>query len=423
MAIKDLFKQNLYEMWIASRYIRLKNKNNFISFISLTSIVGITLGVMSLIVVLSVMNGFQSELQSRIISVSSDIEIRSSNYNITNWQKLKNSIQGSDNIISSAPFSQNQAMIAMGKFNRGVIVRGILPEIELDVSDLQTKIIKGSFTLTPESFDIIIGSDLARHFGLNIGDKTSIISSQANYSPLGMLPRVKQFRVSGIFDVGMYEYDAGLVLINLHDAQKFFQMDKGVSGLRVKLNDLGKTKLTVENIERLINQNNNYFISDWTKQHSNLFAAIQMEKKVMFIILTLIIAVAAFNIVSTLVMGVTEKRSDIAILRTLGASQKSILLIFMSQGLMIGLIGTFLGIIFGVIISVNIGTIIPFIESLFGVEFLSPDVYYISELPSQLLMKDVISIGLMGVFLSFIATIYPSMKAAQIDPAIALKHE
>ena len=291
------------------------------------------------------------------------------------------------------------------------------------MSDLQNKITRGSFELEPEKFNIIIGSGLARYFGLDIGDKISIISSQANYSALGMLPRLKQFKVSGIFDIGMYEYDAGLVLIHLNDAQKFFQLDKDVSGIRVKLKDLDKTQSTTENIGILINQDNSFFISDWTKQHSNLFAAIQMEKRVMFIILTLIIAVAAFNIVSTLVMGVTEKKSDIAILRTLGASQKSILIIFMSQGLMIGVIGTSLGVLLGVIISINIGTIVPFIESLFGVQFLSPDIYYISELPSKLLVKDILSIGIMGIFLSFIATIYPSIKATKIDPATALKYE
>ncbi len=421
--INNFFKQHFFEFWIAFRYTQLKNKNNFISFISLTSVVGITLGVMSLIVVLSVMNGFQSELQSRIISVSSDIEIKGTNYNITNWQQIKKLINGSDNIIDSAPFTQNQAMIAMGRFNRGVVVRGISPEIELGVSELKSKIIQGELLLTKDSFDIVIGSDLSRYFGLTIGDKVSIISSQANYSPLGMLPRIKQFRVSGIFDIGMYEYDSGLVLINLNDAQKFFQLEEGVTGLRVKVENLNKTKVTVENIEKLINQNNSYFVSDWTKQHSNLFAAIQMEKRVMFVILALIIAVAAFNIVSTLVMGVTEKRSDIAILRTLGASQRSILMIFMSQGLMIGLVGTVLGVISGVLISINIGTIVPFIENLFGVQFLSPDVYYISELPSKLLIEDIITIACMALFLSFIATIYPSIKATQLDPASALKHD
>ncbi|MDB4042139.1 lipoprotein-releasing ABC transporter permease subunit [Methylophilaceae bacterium] len=423
MHIKNLLKKNFYELWVASRYTSLKNKNNFISFISLTSILGITLGVMALIIVLSVMNGFQSELKSRIISVSSDIEITSTKFTINDWQKISESIKGSKNVLASAPYSQNQAMVAMGRFNRGVIVRGISPEIEFGVSDLHNKITKGSFKLEPEKFNIIIGSGLARYFGLDIGDKISVISSQANYSPLGMLPRLKQFKVSGIFDVGMYEYDAGLVLIHLSDAQKFFQLDQDVSGIRVKLEDLDRTQSTTRNIDKLINQDNSYFISDWTKQHSNLFAAIQMEKRVMFIILTLIIAVAAFNIVSTLVMGVTEKKSDIAILRTLGASQKSILMIFMAQGLMIGIIGTFLGILFGVIISINISTIVPFIEGLFNVQVLPPDVYYLSELPSKLILKDIFSIGIMGVLLSFFATIYPSIKATNIDPATALKYE
>jgi lipoprotein-releasing system permease protein len=251
----------------------------------------------------------------------------------------------------------------------------------------------------------------------------ALITSQANYSPVGMLPRLKQFKIKGVFEVGMYEYDAGLVLIHLNDAQTLFQMDKKISGLRVKLQDLNQTRKTAFMISATFNDSDNLVVSDWTRQHANLFAAIQMEKKVMFIILTLIIAVAAFNIVSTLVMGVTEKKSDIAILRTLGATKKSILLIFIWQGILIGVLGTFLGVLLGVTISLNIDVIVPFIESLFGVEFLSKEIYYISALPSKLLLNDVILIGCMSLFLSIIATIYPSIRASRIDPAAALKHD
>ena len=417
-----MIKNSFYEFWIASRYTRLKSKN-FISFISLTSIIGITLGVMALIVVLSVMNGFKSELQTKILGVASDIEVVKIGGNLKDWRRLRSKLEGQKNIAAIAPFTNNQAMLSLGKYNRGVIVRGIDPVLEPNVSDLNLKIKQGRFDLVQDEYEILIGSDIARYFGLSVGDKVSLISSQVNYSPVGMLPRLKQFKIKGVFEVGMYEYDAGLVLIHLNDAQTLFQMDKKISGLRVKLQDLNQTRKTAFMISATFNDSDNLVVSDWTRQHANLFAAIQMEKKVMFIILTLIIAVAAFNIVSTLVMGVTEKKSDIAILRTLGATKKSILLIFIWQGILIGVLGTFLGVLLGVTISLNIDVIVPFIESLFGVEFLSKEIYYISALPSKLLLNDVILIGCMSLFLSIIATIYPSIRASRIDPAAALKHD
>ena len=417
-----MIKNSFYEFWIASRYTRLKSKN-FISFISLTSIIGITLGVMALIVVLSVMNGFKSELQTKILSVASDIEVVKIGGNLKDWRRLRSKLEGLKNISAIAPFTNNQAMLSLGKYNRGVIVRGIDPSLEPKVSDLNLKIKQGKFDLIQDEYGILIGSDIARYFGLSVGDKVALITSQANYSPVGMLPRLKQFKIKGVFEVGMYEYDAGLVLIHLNDAQTLFQMDKKISGLRVKLQDLNQTRKTAFMISATFNDSDNLVVTDWTRQHANLFAAIQMEKKVMFIILTLIIAVAAFNIVSTLVMGVTEKKSDIAILRTLGATKKSILLIFIWQGILIGVLGTFLGVLLGVTISLNIDVIVPFIESLFGVEFLSKEIYYISALPSKLLLNDVILIGCMSLFLSIIATIYPSIRASRIDPAAALKHD
>ena len=419
----NLLKEKFYELWIALRYTQLKNKNHFISFISLISIVGIALGVMALIVVLSVMNGFQSELRSRILNVASDIEIISPTSNIKDWEMIKENISILPNIKSSAPFTNNQALVSMGKYNRGVLVRGIDPAIEKNVSELHSSLVTGSFNLTPNQYEILIGIDLARYFSLKIGDKISMISSQANYSPIGMLPRIKQFKVAGIFDAGMYEYDAGLVVIHLNDAQKFFQTQNSISGVRVKLNNLDITKESVEEIQQKLNDENSYIVLDWTQKHANLFSAIQLEKRIMSIILSLIIAVAAFNIVSTLVMGVTEKKSDIAILRTLGASQKRILIVFMSQGALTGIIGTILGVFLGVLIAANIGIIVPFIESLFGIQFLSKDIYYISKVPSKILLDDIIYVSFMGLFLSFFASIYPSIKASKIDPAVALKYE
>lgn len=423
MIKKNLLQEKFYELWIALRYTQLKNKNHFISFISLTSIIGIALGVMALIIVLSVMNGFQSELKSRILNVASDIEIVSPASTIRNWEEISQKISTIPNVESAAPFTNNQALISMGKYNRGVLVRGMDPFIEPKVSNLHSSIKKGNFNLSPNEYEILIGIDLARYFSLKIGDKISMISSQANFSPVGMLPRIKQFKLVGIFDTGMYEYDAGLVVVHLNDAQKFFQTQKKITGVRVKLKNLDFTKQSVADIHQAIDYKNNYVVQDWTQKHANLFAAIQLEKRVMSIILTLIIAVAAFNIVSTLVMGVTEKKSDIAILRTLGSSQRSILLIFMAQGALTGIIGTFLGVFLGVLIAANIDIIVPFIESLFGIQFLSKDIYYISEVPSKILLDDIIYISSLGLFLSFFASIYPSIKASKIEPAVALKYE
>ena len=420
---KKSLKNNMYELWIASRYTRFKNKNNFISFISLTSIIGIALGVMALIIVLSVMNGFQSELKTRILSVASHLEISKPGNIIQDWQNLQSKIKTQEGVKDSAPFVESQVMLALGKYNRGVIIRGIEPSLEGNVSDINLKIVEGAYSLEPNKFNILIGVDIARTFSLSVGDKITVMSSQSNYSPAGMIPRLKRFVVSGIFEIGMHSYDSGLVLINMQDAQKFFQMGSGVSGLRIKINDLNQTKSISSKLKKYLHSVDQLYLSDWTMQHANLFAAIQMEKKVMFIILTLIIAVAAFNIVSSLVMGVTEKKGDIASLSTLGASQKSIMYIFIAQGSLIGIIGTFFGVLFGVLISINIDVIIPFIENLFNTQFLSKDIYYISKVPSKLLVSDIYVIGLMGLFLSFIATIYPSYKASKINPAEALKHE
>ena len=420
---KNFFKKNFYEIWIATRYTRLKNTNNFISFISLTSIIGITLGVMALIVVLSVMNGFQSELKERILSVASHLEITKPGSGIRDWESLQLLVNKQSDVKASAPFVNNQAMISVGKYSKGVIVRGISPKNEIKVSDLNLKIKEGAYKLKKNEFNILIGSDLAKYFRLSVGDKVTLMITKGNYSPAGMVPRFKRFTISGIFEVGMYEYDSSFTLININDAQKLFQLGQNVSGLRVKLFDLDKTESISRKLQSNISSYNGLYISDWTRKHANLFSAIQMEKRVMFVILTLIIAVAAFNIVSTLVMGVTEKKTDIAILRTLGATQKSILLIFIAQGSIIGVVGTIFGIIFGVLISINIDVIIPFIEGIFGINFLSKDIYYISNVPSQLLINDIYKIAFMGLILSFLATIYPSYKASKIDPASALKYE
>ncbi len=307
---------------------------------------------------------------------------------------------------------------------QGAIIRGVLPAAEDKVADLGRHMKAGSLTdLRADEFGIILGADLAFALGAQLGDKVVVMAPQGQFTPTGVVPRLKQFTLVGLFQIGMYEYDAGLALIHMDDAAKLYRMENKVSGVRLKLDDLFDAPVIATALTQQLSPLGTYYVTDWTQQHANFFRAVQMEKRVMFIILTLIVAVAAFNIVSTLVMAVTDKRADIAIMRTFGASPSSIMFIFIIQGALIGLIGTVLGAIFGIIIALNIGTIIPFIEGLFHVQFLAKDVYYISDLPSDLVWSDVITIIIMSFALSLLATLYPSWRASKINPAEALRYE
>ncbi|MGZ8269744.1 MAG: lipoprotein-releasing ABC transporter permease subunit [Methylophilus sp.] len=416
-----------FEVFVGLRYTRAKRKNHFISFISFTSMIGIALGVWALIVVLSVMNGFQDELRNRILGVASHIEITGFNNQLNDWQEvthLTNQIQneGQSKVIASAPYVMAQGMLSFGQAVQGSLIRGVLPKEESNVSDLAQHMKAGQLSsLQPGEFNIVLGSDLAMLLGVGVGDKVVLMAPQGQFTPTGVVPRIKQFNVVGIFQIGMYEYDAGLALIHMADAQKLYRMGTNVSGVRLKLNDLfdapEEAKLLTQQLH------NDYYVSDWSQQHANFFKAIQLEKRVMFIILTLIVAVAAFNIVSTLVMAVTDKRADIAIMRTFGASPSSILKIFMIQGALIGIIGTVAGAVLGVITALNIETIVPFIERTFHVQFLAKDVYYISDLPSKLVWSDVWAILILSFVLSLLATLYPSYRASKINPAEALRYE
>ena len=433
-----------FELFVGLRYTRAKRKNHFISFISLTSMVGIALGVAALIVVLSVMNGFQAELRNRILGVASHIEVTGPNNKLASWQTLIPRIKQNPQVREAAPYITAQGMLSFGEGVQGAIVRGIMPLAEDKVADLGSHMKAGRLTdLKAGEFGIILGSDLAFNLGATLGDKVVVMSPQGQFTPTGVVPRIKQFKVVGLFQIGMYEYDAGLALIHMDDAAKLYRMDGAVSGVRLKIDDiddapkvsgalsqsLSSTLLSNQSKDLATDDTINntfgtqYFVTDWTQQHANFFKAVQMEKRVMFIILALIVAVAAFNIVSTLVMAVTDKRADIAIMRTFGASPRSIMGIFMVQGALIGVIGTIAGAVVGVIIALNIDTIVPFIEGLFHVQFLAKDVYYISDLPSKLEWNDVITIVLMSFGLSLIATLYPSYKASQINPAEALRYE
>ncbi|HRH79681.1 MAG TPA: lipoprotein-releasing ABC transporter permease subunit [Thiobacillaceae bacterium] len=411
-----------YELWIGLRYTRAKRRNHFISFISMTSMLGIALGVMALIVVISVMNGFQEELRSRILGVAAHMEVTGSDDRLNNWPGLAEQVRQHPEVRAAAPYVMGQGLLAAGDTPKGALIRGVMPELENTVAEVGRKMKYGRLEdLEAGAFRIVLGAELARSLGVYPGDKVAVIAPQGMVTPAGMLPRIKQFEVSGIFSVGMFEYDAGLALIHLADAQKLYRMGDGVSGLRLKLADMDRAPWVTRELATTLK--GDYYLSDWTMSHANFFRAVAIEKRMMFIILTLIVAVAAFNIVSTLVMAVTDKQADIAILRTLGAPPASIMGVFMVQGSLIGVIGTLLGLASGVALALNVETVVPFIERSLGMDLFPADVYYISELPSKLVWSDVAWIGGVALALAFLATLYPSWRAARVQPAEALRYE
>ena len=411
-----------YELMIGLRYTRAKRRNHFISFISLISMLGIALGVTALIVVLSVMNGFQTELRGRILAVVSHVQISGANGDMADWEAVAALSASEPRVLAAAPYVQEQAMLSFGQSVRGAIVRGILPEMEDKVADFRSHIKAGSLdSLTPEAFNIVLGSELARALGVFVGDKVTLIAPQGVVTPAGVVPRLKTFTVSGLFEVGMFEYDSGLALIRMEDAQRLYRLEDRVSGVRLKLDDLFQAPQVVRQLANRLNTA--AYLSDWTRSHANFFRAVQIEKNMMFIILSLIVAVAAFNIVSTLVMAVTDKQADIAILRTLGASPSSIMGIFMVQGALIGFIGLALGVAGGVALALNVDVVVPFIERVLGTELMSKEVYYISSLPSELQWGDVLTITGLSFILSLVATLYPSWRASRVNPAEALRYE
>jgi lipoprotein-releasing system permease protein len=411
-----------YELFVGLRFTRAERRNHFISFISLTSMLGIALGVAALIVVLSVMNGFQKEVRARILGVASHVQITGLDNQLGDWQAVAKEAAGHPQVAAAAPFVNGQGMLSSGGQVRGLLVRGIEPQLEEQVADIGSHMVAGKLeALVPGQFNIVLGSELARALGAVAGDKLTLIAPQGLVTPAGILPRLKQFTVAGIFEVGMFEYDSGLALIHIEDAQKLYGMEDRVSGVRLKLRDLFQSReVTRDLIGRL---RADVYVSDWTRSHANYFRAVQIEKRMMSIILSLIVAVAAFNIVSTLVMAVTDKQSDIAILRTLGASPGGIMQIFMVQGALIGVIGTLIGVAGGIALALNIDVVVPWIEELLNVKFLSREVYYITELPSDPQRSDVVAIALVSLALSLLATIYPSWRASRVNPAEALRYE
>ncbi len=413
---------NSFEFKIGIRYIKAKQRSSYVSFISLISILGITLGVAALITVLSVMNGFQREIRTKIIGVTAHMQILDASGELKNWLSVAQKVKTNPQVLNYSPYVDGQALVSFDGNVNGVLVRGIDPQYENQVDDVGLHMVKGSpNTLTPGKFNVIIGEELAKQLGVTVGDKITLVTPNGQITPAGMMPRLKQFTISGIFNVHMFEYDSSLALINLNDAQILFTMGNSISGIRLKVNDVMQTQTIKHQLEKVIPDN--LIISDWIDQHQNYFAAVNLEKKMMFIILTLIVAVAAFNLVSTLVMTVNDKKADIAILRTMGASRTNITHIFMIQGGISGIIGTISGTILGLLMATYIGRIIHFFETISHTKLISGEVYLIDYLPSQIIPSDVITVFIISISLSILATLYPSMSAAKTDPAEALRYE
>ena len=419
-----------YELVLGWRYTRAgraSRRNGFISFISGVSMLGIGLGVAALVIVLSVMNGFQKEVRDRMLSVVSHIEVISADGGaLEDTLGTLKQVKAHSQVIGAAPFIAAQALLARGEDMKGVMVRGIDPALEPDVVDLSVaaqgfnKSMPGINALVPGQFGVVLGVDLARQLGLRIGDPVTLIAPNGQVTPAGVLPRLKQMQVVGLFNSGHYEYDSALAMLHVADAGKIFRLE-GPTGIRLKIKDLHEARAVARELAPELPLG--MAVRDWTQQNRTWFAAVQVEKRMMFIILTLIVAVAAFNLVSTLVMTVTDKRADIAILRTLGASPQSIMGIFMVQGAMVGIIGTLGGMLLGLLVAFNIDVIVPALETLFRASFLPKDIYLISRMPSDPQMSDILPVVVISLILSFVATVYPSWRASQVNPAEALRYE
>jgi lipoprotein-releasing system permease protein len=414
-----------YELLIGWRYTRAgraTRRNGFISFISGVSMLGIALGVAALIIVLSVMNGFQKEVRDRMLGVVSHVEVYAQGGQaLPDVELTLKQTKAHPQVIGAAPFIAAQALLARGEDMKGIMVRGIDPALEHEVTDLAAGAQSAVLAqLTPGSFGVVLGSELARSLGVRAGDKVTLVAPSGQVTPAGVVPRLKQMTVVGTFDSGHFEYDSAMAFTHWEDAAKVFRLE-GPTGVRLKLRDLHQARQVADALSRTLS--GDLYIRDWTRQNRTWFAAVQVEKRMMFIILTLIVAVAAFNLVSTLVMTVTDKRADIAILRTLGASPASIMGIFVVQGAMVGVIGTLAGLLLGLGVAFNIDVIVPAIEHALGASFLPKDIYLISRMPSDPQQSDILPIAVIALVMAFVATLYPSWRASQVNPAEALRYE
>ncbi len=414
-----------YELLLGWRYTRAgraTRRNGFISFISGVSMLGIALGVGALIIVLSVMNGFQKEVRDRMLGVVSHIEVYGPAGGVLpDPARTLAEARRHPEVVAAAPFVAAQALLALGEDMRGTLVRGIDPALEPQITELAQSLKGGALQrLVPGEFGVVLGGELARQLGVREGDPVTLIAPSGQVTPAGVVPRLKQMKVVGTFDSGHYEYDSGLVLVHLDDAQRLFRLE-GPTGLRLKLQDLHRARAVAADLATTFSDP--VVIRDWTRQNRTWFAAVQLEKRMMFIILTLIVAVAAFNLVSTLVMTVTDKRADIAILRTLGASPGSIMGIFVVQGATVGVVGTLAGLLLGLGVALNIDVLVPALERALNASFLPRDIYLISRMPSDPQSADIVPIAIISLVLAFLATLYPSWRASRVNPAEALRYE
>jgi lipoprotein-releasing system permease protein len=409
-------------LFIGLRYTLAKRSNRFISFISLVSMLGIAVGITALITVMSVMNGFQKEVRASVLGVASHIQINAFEGGLKDWVALRQKARERPDVIGAAPFVNGQGLLTFGSNVRGIGVRGIDPSEENAVSDLGKNMRIGQITsLRPGEYGMVLGMELARALHVQVGDRIQLLTPQGNITPAGVVPRIRSFTVVGMFGSGHYEYDLNLALIHIRDAQVLFRLDDAVSGIRLKVSDLDHAPAIARDLAKSLAFDG--YISDWTQQNATYFKAVQLEKRMMFVILALIIAVAAFNLVSTLVMVVTDKQPSIAILRTLGASPATIMQIFVVQGAVIGLIGTLLGVLGGVLLALNISGLLSFVERIFSFQLLPRDIYFIQGLPSDLHGTDVVAVALVALVMAFAATLYPSWRASKVNPAEALRYE
>lgn len=409
-------------LFIGLRYTRSRRRNHFISFISGFSTLGIALGVIALITVLSVMNGFHKEIRDRILGMASHGDVQALDGRLEDWPGALEQVRQHPRVLGAAPYIQAQAMLSHGREVSGAIVRGILPEYEPQVVDVTEHMVAGSLKqLNPDRFGIILGNELALKLGVNLGDKVTVVVPQMTVTITGSMPRLKRFVVVGIFEVGMNEYDSGVAMIHMHDAAKLLRMGESVTGVRVRIDDVWAAR---EVSLQLANQMSGlYRVLNWTDYHRNFFSALKMEKRMMGLLLFLVVLIAAFNIISTLVMMVIDKRSDIAILKTFGASPGQVMRIFVVQGAALGAAGTLVGTVLGLLLAFNVDEVVAAVEKAFGIHFIDPSVYYISQLPSDVHAMDVMLVSGGAFLLSLLMTLYPAWRAYRTDPAEALRYE
>ncbi len=411
-----------FEMWIGNRYVRSRSRNSFVSLISAISMLGIAIAVLVLIVVMSVVNGFERELKDRLLAMTAHASIEEVDGDLVDADVLRDVALRNERVTAAAPYVDGKALLVAGKQISGAELRGIEPELEDTVSGISGVMQDGDLAgLQAGAFNIVLGVELAEAMGVTVGDKVTVTLAQGMVTPAGVIPRTKRFTVSGIYRVGMYEFDRRLAFINIGDAQRLYRKKNTVTGVRLSITEIYAAPEIVREVA--LEHGALVLVSDWTRRHVNFFRSIQITKSILFVILLMVIAVAAFNIVSTLVMVVKDKQSDIAILRTIGAEQKSILKIFVTQGSIVGFVGTLLGVVGGVLVALNLEVIVGFFESVFGIKFLAADVYFISDLPSELQYGDVVRIALIALVLALVSTLYPAWAASKTAPAEALRYD